>query len=238
MTPAARSGSRSATRAPWRSGGVPAHAGIATVVRRVADYAQVPAARSSTRGGGQGSGNHGVDSIGLGHEDRKILECIISHFGGGGTWGERPSPRPAREVRTIEDIYEPYLIPVRVLKRTPSRRVVTVPRPTAHRGGLKLRNASRAARLPGLFHERRRAALTFTNKFSEEHESHRPQFLLHAPARRELSWQHLELAAAPVTCRGHGPAPNRPARSVAQSSLGLDAVEHISSPCASSATAA
>jgi Holliday junction DNA helicase RuvB len=63
-----------------------------------------------------------VDSRGLDMMDRKILECIIDHFGGGPVGVKTIAAACSEEVRTIEDIYEPYLIQCGFLKRTPRGR--------------------------------------------------------------------------------------------------------------------
>ena len=80
-----------------------------------------------------------VDSRGLDLMDRKILECIIDHFGGGPVGVKTIAAACSEEVRTIEDIYEPYLIQCGFLKRTPRGRVVTAKAYQHIDGGLKLR---------------------------------------------------------------------------------------------------
>jgi len=66
-----------------------------------------------------------VDGSGLDMMDRKILECIIHHFGGGPVGVKTIAAAVSEEVRTIEEIYEPYLIQCGFLKRTPRGRVAT-----------------------------------------------------------------------------------------------------------------
>jgi Holliday junction DNA helicase RuvB len=66
-----------------------------------------------------------VDKIGLDVLDRKILEVIAKDFDGGPVGLKTISISVGEEPRTIEDVYEPYLIRIGFLKRTPQGRVVT-----------------------------------------------------------------------------------------------------------------
>ncbi len=72
-----------------------------------------------------------VDSLGLDQMDRKILDCIIRQFAGGPVGVKTVAVACSEEVRTLEDIYEPYLIQCGFLKRTPRGRVAT-PRAYEH----------------------------------------------------------------------------------------------------------
>ncbi len=72
-----------------------------------------------------------VDSLGLDQMDRKILGCIIKQFSGGPVGVKTLAVACSEEVRTLEDIYEPYLIQCGFLKRTSRGRVVT-PRAYKH----------------------------------------------------------------------------------------------------------
>jgi Holliday junction DNA helicase RuvB len=67
-----------------------------------------------------------VDSLGLDEMDRKILSLLIDHFDGGPVGVKTLAVACSEEVRTIEDIYEPYLIQCGFLKRTPRGRVATI----------------------------------------------------------------------------------------------------------------
>ncbi|MFP4167802.1 MAG: Holliday junction branch migration DNA helicase RuvB [Desulfonatronovibrionaceae bacterium] len=66
-----------------------------------------------------------VDKSGLDCMDRKILECIISHFSGGPVGVKSIAAACSEEVRTIEEIYEPFLIQRGFLKRTSRGRMAT-----------------------------------------------------------------------------------------------------------------
>ncbi len=66
-----------------------------------------------------------VDESGLDQMDRKLLTVLIEHFGGGPVGVKTLAVACSEEVRTIEDIYEPYLIQCGFLKRTPRGRMAT-----------------------------------------------------------------------------------------------------------------
>ena len=67
-----------------------------------------------------------VDEQGLDQMDRKLLEVLIQHYEGGPVGIKTLAAACSEEVRTIEDIYEPYLIQCGFLKRTPRGRMATV----------------------------------------------------------------------------------------------------------------
>lgn len=67
----------------------------------------------------------GVDHLGLDHVDRTILKTIIEKFGGGPVGLQTLSAATQEERQTIEDIYEPYLLQLGFLERTPRGRVTT-----------------------------------------------------------------------------------------------------------------
>lgn len=66
-----------------------------------------------------------VDPLGLDQMDRKILSVLIDQFGGGPVGVKTIAVACSEEVRTIEEIYEPYLIQCGFLKRTSRGRVAT-----------------------------------------------------------------------------------------------------------------
>jgi Holliday junction DNA helicase RuvB len=66
-----------------------------------------------------------VDESGLDQMDRKLLSVIIEHYGGGPVGLKTLAVACSEDVRTIEDIYEPYLIQMGFLKRTHTGRVAT-----------------------------------------------------------------------------------------------------------------
>jgi Holliday junction DNA helicase RuvB len=107
-----------------RARGTPRVAG--RLLRRVADYAQVAGSPIIDEAvAAQAMDLMEVDPLGLDLLDRRILTCILDHFGGGPVGIKTIAAACAEEPRTIEDICEPYLIQCGLLQRTPRGRVVT-----------------------------------------------------------------------------------------------------------------
>ena len=96
------------------------------LLRRVRDFALVHG--NGTVTGEQASAalkRMDVDELGLDQMDRKLLEVLIKHYDGGPVGIKTLAVACSEEVRTIEDIYEPYLIQCGFLKRTPRGRMAT-----------------------------------------------------------------------------------------------------------------
>lgn len=66
-----------------------------------------------------------VDCLGLDHIDHKLLRGIIEKFRGGPVGLETIAATIGEEAHTIEDVYEPYLLQMGFLQRTPRGRLVT-----------------------------------------------------------------------------------------------------------------
>lgn len=66
-----------------------------------------------------------VDRLGLDHIDHKLLKGIIEKFRGGPVGLETIAATIGEEAHTIEDVYEPYLLQVGFLQRTPRGRIAT-----------------------------------------------------------------------------------------------------------------
>jgi holliday junction DNA helicase RuvB len=66
-----------------------------------------------------------VDEEGLERTDRELLEAIVHKFGGGPVGLSTLAVSLGEEPDTIEDVYEPYLIQLGFLQRTPRGRIVT-----------------------------------------------------------------------------------------------------------------
>ena len=66
-----------------------------------------------------------IDDLGLDNIDRKILKTIILNYTGGPVGIETLSSTIGEEVETIEDVYEPYLMQMGFIARTPRGRIVT-----------------------------------------------------------------------------------------------------------------
>jgi Holliday junction DNA helicase RuvB len=96
------------------------------LLKRVRDYAQVRAdGRISREVANAALAMFRVDSLGLDEVDRKMLEMIVSKFRGGPVGVETLAAALAEEVDTIEDVYEPFLIQIGFLQRTPRGRATT-----------------------------------------------------------------------------------------------------------------
>ncbi|MCR4612217.1 MAG: Holliday junction branch migration DNA helicase RuvB [Lachnospiraceae bacterium] len=66
-----------------------------------------------------------VDSLGLDVNDRNILLTIITKFGGGPVGLETLAAAIGEDPSTIEDVYEPYLVKIGLINRTPKGRVAS-----------------------------------------------------------------------------------------------------------------
>jgi Holliday junction DNA helicase RuvB len=66
-----------------------------------------------------------VDDLGLDENDRIILKTLIEKFGGGPVGLNTLAAATSEEQDTIEDVYEPYLIQLGFLERTPRGRMAT-----------------------------------------------------------------------------------------------------------------
>lgn len=66
-----------------------------------------------------------VDKLGLDHIDHKLLKGIIERFRGGPVGLDTIAASIGEESETIEDVYEPYLLQIGFLQRTPRGRMVT-----------------------------------------------------------------------------------------------------------------
>ena len=66
-----------------------------------------------------------IDELGLDMVDRRILETIIDKFGGGPVGLDTLAACTGEETTTIEDVYEPYLLQLGFIQRTPRGRVAT-----------------------------------------------------------------------------------------------------------------
>lgn len=98
------------------------------LLRRVRDFAQVLHDGVITRE----VADHAlqcleVDELGLDAVDRRILRTIIEHYGGGPVGLETLAATIGEEAVTLEDVYEPWLMQIGFLTRTPRGRCVTKP---------------------------------------------------------------------------------------------------------------
>jgi holliday junction DNA helicase RuvB len=96
------------------------------ILRRVRDVAEVRhEGRITTAVAREALVLHEVDQLGLERTDRELLEAIAVKFGGGPVGLSTLAVALGEEPDTIEDVYEPYLLRLGFLQRTPRGRVVT-----------------------------------------------------------------------------------------------------------------
>ena len=96
------------------------------LLRRVWDFALVKAEGKITQDVADAALTMlGIDRLGLDELDRRILTIISGDFGGGPVGVKTIAISVGEEVRTIEEVYEPYLIQIGFIKRTPQGRETT-----------------------------------------------------------------------------------------------------------------
>jgi Holliday junction DNA helicase RuvB len=112
------------TEIAGRSRGTPRIAN--RLLRRVGDYALVRGDGCITgKVADQALSLLGVDRLGLDEVDRRILSIIVEDFGGGPVGLKTIAISIGEDPRTIEDVYEPYLIQTGLIKRTSQGREAT-----------------------------------------------------------------------------------------------------------------
>ena len=96
------------------------------LLRRVRDFAQVcHDGVITTEAADHALGKLEVDKLGLDAIDRRMLTAIIRSYGGGPVGLETLAATIGEEAVTLEDVYEPYLMQLGFLTRTPRGRCVT-----------------------------------------------------------------------------------------------------------------
>ena len=96
------------------------------LLRRVRDYAQVEGSGIITLEVSQAAlAQLEIDELGLDENDRRLLRALIEMFGGGPVGLSTLAASLADEVDAIEDVYEPYLLQLGFLQRTPRGRIAT-----------------------------------------------------------------------------------------------------------------
>jgi Holliday junction DNA helicase RuvB len=96
------------------------------LLRRVRDYASVKGDGTVTKEIASGALSMlQIDETGLDELDRRILSVISDDFDGGPVGVKTIAISVGEEVRTIEEVYEPYLIQIGFIKRTPQGREAT-----------------------------------------------------------------------------------------------------------------
>lgn len=96
------------------------------LLKRVRDFAQVRGANVINKDLADAALNMlEVDNLGLDSIDRLMLATIIKKFGGGPVGVETLAASISEETSTIEDVYEPFLLQLGFLQRTPRGRIAT-----------------------------------------------------------------------------------------------------------------
>ena len=96
------------------------------LLKRVRDYAEVMAQGVITEEVAlEALGRLEIDTIGLDEVDHKILRTIVEKFNGGPVGLDTIAAAISEEADTIMDVYEPYLLQLSFLERTPRGRVAT-----------------------------------------------------------------------------------------------------------------
>lgn len=114
---------RGALEIASRSRGTPRIAN--RMLKRVRDFAQViNDGVIDAQTAGDALDRLEVDALGLDRVDRNMLEAMIRHYGGGPVGLDTVAAVIGEESITIEDVYEPYLMQIGFLSRTPRGRVV------------------------------------------------------------------------------------------------------------------
>ena len=96
------------------------------LLKRVRDYAQVMAEGVATKEVAiEALSKLEVDEIGLDEIDHKVLHTIVEKFNGGPVGLETIAASISEDADTIMDVYEPYLLQLGFLERTPRGRLAT-----------------------------------------------------------------------------------------------------------------
>ncbi len=96
------------------------------LLKRVRDYAQVKGDGVITKAiADKALGMLEIDDLGLDSTDKRMLEAIIDFFDGGPVGLETLAATIGEEAITLEDVYEPYLMQLGFLNRTPRGRMAT-----------------------------------------------------------------------------------------------------------------
>ena len=96
------------------------------ILRRVRDVAEVRHQGAVTTASAEEAlGLLEVDGAGLERFDRELLRCVVEKFGGGPVGLSTLAVALGEEQETIEDVYEPFLLQLGFLQRTPRGRTVT-----------------------------------------------------------------------------------------------------------------
>ncbi|WP_421659517.1 Holliday junction branch migration DNA helicase RuvB [Leptothermofonsia sp. ETS-13] len=96
------------------------------LLKRVRDYIEVKASGAITQAiAAEALELFNVDPCGLDWTDRRLLAVMIEHFNGGPVGLDTMAAATGEDSQTIEEVYEPYLLQIGYLNRTPRGRMAT-----------------------------------------------------------------------------------------------------------------
>jgi Holliday junction DNA helicase RuvB len=96
------------------------------LLRRVRDFAEVVAdGRVTLDVAREALARLDIDDLGLDDVDHRVLRAVIEKFGGGPVGLDTIAASIAEEADTVMDVYEPYLLQLGFVQRTPRGRVAT-----------------------------------------------------------------------------------------------------------------
>ena len=94
------------------------------LLKRVADFSLVAGSKAITKeDASRALRKMEIDELGLDETDRNLLRALIEKFGGGPAGLETLAATINEDVNTIEDVYEPYLLQLGFIARTPRGRM-------------------------------------------------------------------------------------------------------------------
>lgn len=95
------------------------------LLKRARDFAQVHKRDMSDDVVSEAFSLLGIDSLGLNHSDRRLIETIADKFNGGPVGLNTLAASLSEEESTLEEFHEPYLMQIGFIERTPRGRVLT-----------------------------------------------------------------------------------------------------------------
>lgn len=96
------------------------------LLKRIRDFAEVRADGNITKSvAKEALALLEIDELGLDNVDKKVIEVIIDNFNGGPVGIDTLAASTGEEKNTIEDVYEPYLLQIGFINRTPRGRIVS-----------------------------------------------------------------------------------------------------------------
>jgi Holliday junction DNA helicase RuvB len=95
------------------------------LLKRVRDYAEVHERNITPEVCGAACEMFGIDALGLTKDDRRYLETLEDSFRGGPTGVRALASALHEDPDTVENVYEPYLLRLGFIERSPRGRIIT-----------------------------------------------------------------------------------------------------------------